>query len=63
MFDVLKSFKWFRTDMAKWIAEGRLKYRVTIVGGLDGDGFENTPSAFIGVLRGDNIGKMLVRVG
>lgn len=47
-----------RRDMAKWIAEGRLKYRVTIV-----DGFENTPSAFIGVLRGDNIGKMLVRVG
>ena len=46
-----------RRDMAGWIAEGRLKNRVTIV-----DGFENTPSAFIGVLRGNNIGKMLVRV-
>ncbi|MDA0262525.1 MAG: NADP-dependent oxidoreductase, partial [Proteobacteria bacterium] len=46
-----------RRDMAAWIAEGRLKYRVTIV-----DGFENTPSAFMGVLGGDNIGKMLVRV-
>ena len=26
------------------------------------DGFESTPDAFIGLLRGDNVGKMVVRV-
>jgi len=53
----VKEYDEARRDIAQWIAEGRLKYRVTIV-----DGFENTPRAFIGVLRGGNIGKMLVRV-
>jgi len=27
------------------------------------DGIENAPEAFMGLLRGDNTGKMLVRVG
>ena len=27
------------------------------------DGIENAPRAFIGLFRGDNMGKMLVRVG
>lgn len=46
-----------RAQMAEWIRGGRIKYRETIV-----DGLENTPSAFIGLFSGDNIGKMLVRV-
>lgn len=44
-------------QMAKWIKEGKIKYRETIV-----EGFENAPRALIGVLSGDNTGKMLVRV-
>jgi leukotriene B4 12-hydroxydehydrogenase/15-oxo-prostaglandin 13-reductase len=43
--------------MAQWIKEGKLKYREHIV-----EGFENAPRALIGVLQGDNTGKMLVRV-
>jgi NADPH-dependent curcumin reductase CurA len=46
-----------RAQMAEWIREGRIKYRETIV-----DGIENTPKAFIGLFSGENIGKMLVRV-
>jgi NADPH-dependent curcumin reductase CurA len=46
-----------RAQMAQWIREGRIKYRETIV-----DGLENTPKAFIGLFSGQNIGKMLVRV-
>jgi NADPH-dependent curcumin reductase CurA len=48
----------FRADMARWIAEGRLKWKETTL-----DGIENAPRAFIGLFTGENIGKMLVRVG
>jgi NADPH-dependent curcumin reductase CurA len=44
-------------QMSKWIVEGKLKYREQIV-----EGFERTPAAFIGMLRGENTGKMLVKV-
>jgi NADPH:quinone reductase len=47
----------FASDAARWLAEGKLKVQETVV-----DGFENAPAAFIGLLRGDNVGKMLVRV-
>ena len=46
-----------RAQMAQWIREGKLKYGEQIV-----EGFENTPSAFIGMLQGANTGKMLVKV-
>jgi NADPH-dependent curcumin reductase CurA len=42
--------------MAAWIKEGKLKYREQIV-----EGFENMPKAFIAMLEGQNVGKMLVR--
>ena len=47
----------FHRDMAGWIAEGRLKYREDFV-----DGIENAPSAFMGLLKGENFGKLVVRV-
>ena len=43
-------------QMARWLKEGKLKHREQIV-----EGFENAPRALIGVLQGDNTGKMLVR--
>jgi len=44
-------------QLAEWLREGKLKYRETIAEGL-----ENAPRAFIGMLRGENIGKQLVHV-
>jgi len=44
--------------MGKWISEGRIKWQETIV-----DGIENAPRAFIGLFTGENLGKMLVRIG
>ncbi|XP_053698631.1 prostaglandin reductase 1-like [Sabethes cyaneus] len=41
----------------KWIQEGKMKYRETIT-----EGFENMPKAFIGMLKGENIGKAVVKV-
>lgn len=48
----------FLAEAAPWVRQGRLRYRETIV-----DGLENAPAAFAGLFRGENIGKMLVRVG
>ncbi len=47
----------FYKEMAQWIREGRVKYREDIV-----DGLENAPEAFIGMLKGKNFGKLVVRV-
>lgn len=46
-----------RTAIAGWMADGRVRYRETVV-----DGFENTPRAFIDMLGGGNFGKALVRL-
>jgi len=48
----------FLRDMAVWLREGRIKYREDVVTGL-----ENAPGSLIGLLRGRNFGKMLVKVG
>jgi NADPH-dependent curcumin reductase CurA len=44
-------------NLAQWLAAGKLKYAETIE-----EGFENTPNAFIGLLRGENLGKQIVKV-
>jgi NADPH-dependent curcumin reductase CurA len=44
-------------QMAQWLKEGKLKYRESIIEGL-----ENAPRTFIGMLKGENIGKQLVKV-
>ena len=51
-------FPAFLERAQEWVRDGRLRYRETIV-----DGIENAPRAFLGLLRGENIGKMLVKVG
>lgn len=48
----------FLRDMASWLREGRVKYKEFVT-----DGLENAPAAFIGLLKGANFGKQLVRVG
>jgi NADPH-dependent curcumin reductase CurA len=56
--DHFDRFGEFAREAADWLREGRLQYRETIV-----EGIENAPQAFLGLLRGENIGKMLVKVG
>jgi NADPH-dependent curcumin reductase CurA len=48
----------FRRDVAGWTREGRIRYREDVV-----DGLAQAPKAFIGLLKGRNFGKLLVRVG
>ena len=44
-------------ELGGWLAEGRLRYRETIIDGLD-----RAPEALMRVLSGDTTGKALVRV-
>lgn len=44
-------------QLGQWLREGKLQYRESI-----GDGLENAPELFRGLLRGKNFGKQLVRV-
>jgi NADPH-dependent curcumin reductase CurA len=48
----------FIREVGGWVKEGRIKYRETVMEGL-----ENAPGAFIGLLTGQNTGKMVVRIG
>lgn len=45
-------------DYKKWIKEGRLKWRETIL-----EGIERAPQAFTGLFEGKNFGKMIVKIG
>ncbi|WP_022729912.1 NADP-dependent oxidoreductase [Fodinicurvata sediminis] len=53
-FDLLPDFT---REMSQWIADGQITWRETVVNGL-----ENAPEAFTGLFRGENTGKMLVRL-
>ena len=45
-------------QLSRWLSEGKLKYAENVV-----EGFENTPRAFIGLFKGENLGKQIVKVG
>lgn len=47
----------FLREVSGWLKQGRVKYREDTVEGL-----QNAPRALIGLLRGENFGKLLVRV-
>ena len=44
-------------DLSTWLLDGKIIYKETIALGL-----ENAPAAFIGMLRGRNLGKQLVKL-
>jgi NADPH-dependent curcumin reductase CurA len=47
----------FEKRIANWLRTGELQSRQTVV-----DGLENAVDAFLGLLSGANVGKMLVRL-
>jgi len=48
----------FLRDMGQWIAAGKIKWKETVVEGID-----KAPDAFLGLFKGENFGKMLVKLG
>lgn len=57
VFQFADRYKEGLAQMAEWLKQGKLTYREDLVEGL-----ENTPRAFIRMLKGQNIGKQLVKV-
>ena len=55
--DFAPLYRDFQREMSVWLKAGRIRYREDIVDGLD-----NAADAFIGLLRGRNFGKLIVRV-
>ena len=55
--DYAARFAEAQTELSQWLRDGKLSYRETVV-----DGIEQAPEAFRGLFRGDNTGKLLVKV-
>ena len=45
-------------DLSTWVAEGKITWKETVFEGID-----KAPEAFIGLFKGENLGKMLVKLG
>ena len=57
VFDHWQRLPAFYQDMSTWVREGKVKYREQVLEGL-----EQAPRGLIGLLRGENFGKLVVRV-
>jgi NADPH-dependent curcumin reductase CurA len=57
VFDYVHRYDEAYARLAHWLADGTLRYREDVTEGL-----VNAPRAFIGMLRGENRGKALVKV-
>ena len=55
--DYAEHFKEGSVQLSQWVKEGKIQYRENVV-----EGFDNTVEAFLGLFRGDNIGKQLVKL-
>jgi NADPH-dependent curcumin reductase CurA len=57
IYDYAHRFPEGLARLGRWLADGKLRYREDVTEGL-----ENAPAAFIGMLRGENRGKALVKI-
>ena len=57
IFDYENDYQDFENDMNEWVLNKKIKWKETII-----EGIENAPKAFLGLLNGENIGKMIVKI-
>ncbi|WP_175496809.1 NADP-dependent oxidoreductase [Actinopolyspora alba] len=55
VIDHFDKYPEFMTEVGGWLRQGRIRYEETVLHGLD-----RAPEAFLGMMRGENTGKMLV---
>ncbi|MEN2751028.1 NADP-dependent oxidoreductase [Psychrobacter sp. FBL11] len=58
VFNFSDEFDDAKKQIAEWYNSGQIKYRENLI-----KGFDNIPSAFIGLFTGENIGKQMVKTG
>jgi len=58
VFDYVDRYPQARAEMAGWMAEGKLKSREDIV-----DGLETFPETLLKLFKGENLGKLMLKVG
>ena len=58
VFDYADRYAEAAAEMAGWMAAGKLKTREDVTEGL-----ERFPDALLGLFRGENLGKQLLKVG
>ena len=57
VFDYAARYASALEQLAQWVRSGQIKYHEDVI-----EGFENMPRALIGLFRGENIGKRLVKL-
>ena len=57
VFRFEQKYETARKRMAMWLNSGKLIWKEDVVKGL-----ENAPKAFIGLMKGDNFGKLLIKI-
>lgn len=57
VFNYVEKYPEAMNQLSKWLADGKLTYRETIV-----EGFDNIPQTFIDLFEGKNSGKMLIKI-
>jgi hypothetical protein len=57
VFDHASRYDEATAQLARWVREGKLKYREDVL-----DGIEHAPGAIAGLYRGENLGKRLIRI-
>jgi NADPH-dependent curcumin reductase CurA len=59
VFDFIARYDTALRRLGEWVRSGRIKYKEDIVEG----GIEKVPGAFLGLLKGENFGKLQVKLG
>ena len=54
--DYAHRYNEFAAQMTEWLAQGKVQYKEQVV-----EGFENAPQAFMGLLQGENFGKLVIK--
>ncbi len=57
VFDFEDEFENAKKEISQWLKSGKIVYKENLI-----EGFENIPSAFIGLFEGENIGKQMFKV-
>ena len=57
VFEWVDRYEQATEQLGQWIKEGKLKHKECI-----GEGLENAPDSFRGMLKGKNFGKQLIKI-